>query len=277
MASSLEISSTLTIAPGVTIPRLGLGVFRAGAGDGTREAVKIALQNGYRHIDTASIYRNEVEVGEGLRASGIRRESVFLTTKLWNDHHGTDAALYAFEDSLKALGVAVVDLYLIHRPVSELRRQSWRTLERIHAEGRARAIGVSNYTARHLNELLQECTVRPAVNQIEVHPFLQQRAVREFCTQEGIAVEAYSPLTKGRRLQEPTLVEVSAQVQRTPTQVLLRWGLQQGLIILPRSSNPGRIQENAALFDFSLSESQMRTLDALEDGGRTAWDPTPIP
>lgn len=268
---------TQTIAPGVEIPVLGLGVFRAGPGEGTRAAVRAALRAGYRHIDTASVYGNEQEVGQALRDSGIPREDVFLTTKLWNEHHGAQAARAALERSLDALGVEQVDLYLVHWPVPELRAESWRALEAIVAAGRARAIGVSNYTVRHLRELLADCQIRPALNQVEVHPFLQQRELRAFCRREGIAVAAYCPLTRGQRLDDPVVVEVARALGRSPAQVLLRWGIEEGLIVLPKSSNLGRIQENAQIFDLRLSAAHRARLAALDCGGRVAWDPTPVP
>lgn len=273
----LSLQSTQRIAPNVDIPIVGLGVFRAGAGASTRDAVRTALELGYRHVDTAAIYRNEREVGEGLRASGVPRDEVFITTKLWNDDQGYDSALRAFDRSLANLDLDHVDLYLLHWPVPGERLESWRALERLHAEGRARAIGVSNFTERHLRELLARCEVRPAVNQVELHPFLPQTSLRALCAAEGIAMEAYSPLTKARRLDEPVLVEVANELGRTPAQVLLRWGLEQGAIILPKSTNPARIRENAALFDFALEPGQAARLATLEDDGRTSWDPTDVP
>ena len=271
----MNIDSTLEIAAGVHMPRLGLGVFRAG--EDTSESVVHALSVGYRHIDTAAIYRNEQGVGEGLRRSDVPRDAVFVTTKLWNDDHGYDAALRAFDASLQRLGLEQVDLYLVHWPVAELRNESWRALQAIQASGRARAIGVSNYTVRHLTELFDYADMKPAVNQVEIHPFLPQTALRAFCAEHGVAVSAYSPLTKGRLLDHPVLLEVALAVGKTPAQVLIRWGLQQDLIVLPKSSNPVRIAENADLFDFELSEENLKRLATLADGTRTAWDPTDAP
>lgn len=267
----------LEIAPKVPMPQVGLGVFRAGSGAGTRDAVGTALELGYRHIDTAAVYRNETEVGHAIAASGVPRSDIFVTTKLWNDDHGYDNALRAFDRSLAALGLETVDLYLLHWPVQGVRLQSWRALEAIADSGRARAIGVSNFTERHLQELLDACRIKPAVNQVEVHPFLPQTGLRRFCDAHGITVCAYSPLTKGRRLDDPVLTAVADSVGRSPAQVLIRWGLQRGLAVLPKSSNPTRIAENFAVFDFELDAAAMARLDALEDGGRTAWDPTQVP
>lgn len=273
---TLNLDDTLALTATVAMPRLGLGVFRAGEGAGTRDAVLHALTIGYRHIDTAAVYRNEVEVGEALQRTSLPRSALFVTTKLWNDDHGYDAARRAFDASLERLGLDYVDLYLIHWPVPEGRRESWRALEAIADSGRARTIGVSNYTERHLTELLGHARIPPAVNQVEVHPFLPQRSLRAFCADHGIAVAAYSPLTKGRRLDDETLVDLAREVGRTPAQVLLRWGLQQGMAVLPKSSHPSRIEQNARLFDFDLSTSLLERLDGLEDGGRTAWDPTDV-
>jgi len=266
------IGTTVALRTGARLPHLGLGVFQVQAGESARRAVLDALEVGYRHIDTAAAYRNEQDVGDAIRASGIPRSEIFVTTKLWNTDHGFDAALRAFDASLARLGLDDVDLYLVHWPVPELRRDSWRALERLHDEKRARAIGVSNYMVNHLEELLGEARVPPAVNQIEVSPFLQQRAVRAFCQAHGIIVEAYSPMTKGVRLGHPVVGELSRRTGRTPAQVLLRWGLQHEMVVLPKSVRPERILENATIFDFALDADSMARLDALEEGLVTGWD-----
>jgi diketogulonate reductase-like aldo/keto reductase len=277
----MDITSTLTLNNGAQIPRLGLGVYLAGAGRATEDAVRWALEAGYRHIDTASVYRNEPEVGVAIRdaiASGlVEREEVFVCTKLWNDNHGYDAALRAFDASLRRLRLEYVDLYLIHWPVEFLRKESWRALEQILAEGRARAIGVSNYTVRHLTELLGYAKVTPAVNQVELHPFLQQRELIEFCDSAGILVEAYSPLTKGQKLGDSRLAAIASEAGRTPAQVLIRWSLQKGLVVIPKSSDERRVIENASVFDFELTGDQMARLDALEANLHIAWDPAGVP
>ena len=270
---------SFTLNGGIEIPRIGLGVYRSGQGRETRAAVTAALELGYRHIDTAAAYGNEEEVGEAIRASELAREDVFVTTKLWNDDHGYDAALRAFDASLDALGFDYVDLYLIHWPVPELRRDSWRALERVHADGRARAIGVSNYMVRHLDELLAHASTPPAVNQIELHPFIYRtrQDTIERCRENGIAIEAYSPLTKGRRLDNPVVVRVAGEHGRSPAQVLIRYCLQKDAIVLAKSVHRDRIRENADVFDFALSSEEMDALDALDEGLATGWDPTDAP
>jgi methylglyoxal/glyoxal reductase len=272
-----SLSKTITLHDGVEIPRVGLGVYQAARGAETQHAVREALRLGYRHIDTARVYRNEPDVGEAMRASGIARSEIFVTTKLWNDDHGYDAALQAFDASLKRLALDTIDLYLLHWPVPGKRLDSWRALERLYKEKRVRAIGVSNFMVHHLEELLAKAEVAPSVNQIEVSPFLQQPGVRAFCEKHQIAVEAYSPLTQGERLDHPDVVEVAKRVSRTPAQVLLRWGLQHGMIVLPKSVRAERIAENAALFDFELDAAAMAILDSLEEGLVMGWDPREAP
>jgi len=272
----MSTTSTVRLNNGVEIPRVGLGVWQSPRGAQTQDAVRAALQFGYRHVDTARVYGNEHDVGAAVRESGIPREEVFVTTKLWNEDQGYDAALRAFDASMKRLDLEYIDLYLIHWPVPGKRLESWRALEKILAGGRVRAIGVSNFMVRHLEELLGRGRV-PAVNQIEVSPFLQQREVRALCEKHGIVVEAYSPLTRGQRLGHPVVVEVAERVQRSPAQVLLRWGLQHGLVVLPKSTHSERIAENGALFDFELAAAEMAKLDALEEGLVTGWDPRNAP
>lgn len=275
----LTIRSTIRLNNGTEIPRLGLGVYRAAAGGETRNAVRWALEAGYRHVDTAALYRNEADVGQAIRESGIPREEVFVTTKLAPEDQGYDAALAAFDASLERLGFDYVDLYLIHWPVPELRLESWRALERLYGEGRARAIGVSNYMVQHLEELLTHCTVVPAVNQIELSPWSwrSRRDVVELCRAHGIALEAYSPLTKGRKLDDPVLASVAARLGRTPAQVLIRWALDRDLIVIPKSAHRERIQENADVFDFQIPAAEMDRLEALDEGLVTGWDPTEAP
>jgi diketogulonate reductase-like aldo/keto reductase len=272
-APSALTSASLPLRTGANIPQVGLGVWQAARGQTTRDAVSIALRRGYRHVDTAAIYGNEADVGEGLRASGVARDEVFVTTKLWNQDQGFDSALRAFETSLTKLRLDYVDLYLIHWPVAGKRRDSWRALERLHAEKRARAIGVSNYLVPHLQELLADCQVKPAVNQIELTPFLQRRPTVELCQASNIVVESYSPLTRGQRLKHPVVVDVAKTIGRTAAQVLLRWGIQKQFVVLPKSTHEARIVENGALFDFELDAAAMEQLDALEEGLTTGWDP----
>jgi diketogulonate reductase-like aldo/keto reductase len=266
-------SASLPMLTGASIPAVGLGVWQSPRGSVTRDAVATALRLGYRHVDTARIYGNESDVGDGVRASGVAREQVFVTTKLWNADHGYDAAQRAFDASLKRLALEYVDLYLVHWPVAGLRLETWRALERIAADGRARAIGVSNYLRPHLDELLGHAKVVPAVNQIELSPFLQRRDAVACCREHGIVVEAYSPLTHGERLKHPVVVAEAKRAGRTAAQVLLRWGVQKGFVVLPKSTREARIRENGALFDFALDADAMARLDGLEEGLVTGWDP----
>jgi len=264
--------ATLALNTGARIPQVGLGVWQSARGD-TVAAVMAALRLGYGHVDTARIYGNEAEVGQAVRESELPRGEVFVTTKLWNTDQGYDAALRAFDGSLEKLGLEYVDLYLVHWPVAGKRLDSWRALEHIFESKRARAIGVSNFLVPHLQELLAHAKVVPAVNQIEVHPFLQQRDTRAFCAAHGIVVEAYSPLTHGDRLHDATITEVAKRVKRSNAQVLLRWGIQHGMVVLPKSVKEARIAENLAVFDFTLDDEAMTRLDALDEGAATGWDP----
>lgn len=266
--------TVISLRDGGVIPQLGFGVFQIAPGEPTQAAVETALAAGYRHVDTAAAYRNEADVGAAIRASGLPPESVWVTTKLANGDQGAGTARRAFEESLERLGTDAVDLYLLHWP-HELRLESWRVLEQLHAEGLARSIGVSNFLTRHLDELLAHADVPPSVNQIELSPFLHAARGDTLarCAEAGIAVEAYSPLTKGRRLDDPTVEGIARETARTPAQVLIRWSLQKGFVVLPRSSNPGRIAENADVFGFSLDEAQMGRLDGLDEGLTTGWDP----
>jgi len=266
-------STTIRLNSGASIPQVGLGVWQSPAGTATRQAVLEALRLGYRHVDTARIYGNERDVGIGVRDSGVPRDQVFVTTKLWNSDQGHDEALRAFDASLERLGLEYVDLFLLHWPLAGKRLESWRALERLYEEKRARSIGVSNFLVPHLTELLGKAKHVPAVNQIELTPFLQRRETRALCRQHGIVIEAYSPLTRGKRLDHPVVVEVARRLGRTAAQVLLRWGLQHGHVVLPKSTKSARIAENGALFDFVLDPRAMEDLDALEEGLVTGWDP----
>jgi diketogulonate reductase-like aldo/keto reductase len=273
----LTLKSSVRLNNGVSMPLLGLGVYLMRPGRETYEAVRTALKTGYCLVDTAAVYRNEADVGRAVRDSGIPREEVFITTKLWNDDHGYDAAMRAFDASLRRLGMDFIDLYLVHFPVPDLRKESWRALEKILESGRARAIGVSNYTVRHLEELLGQSGVVPAVDQVEFSPFLYQRDLLEFCRKSGIQLEAYAPLTAGRRLRDSRITAIAKRHGRTNAQVLLRWAVQHGLVVIPKSAHPGRIAENAGIFDFELTNEEVLELDGLHDGFRSSWDPTTVP
>jgi len=270
-------TTRIALATRAQIPQIGFGVYDAPAGPTTRDATIAALELGYRHIDTARIYRNEADVGEAIRASGVPRREIFVTTKLWNDDHGYDQALRALDSSLGQLGLEYVDLYLVHWPVQGKRRESWRALEKAFADGKAKAIGVSNYMVPHLREVIGQAKVRPHINQIELSPFLQRRDAVAMCKEHGIVVEAYSPLTRGKKLDDPVVGDVARAVKRTPAQVLLRWGIEHGFVVLPKSVTRSRIAENAALFDFALDAAQMARLDGLEEGLKMNWDPEGAP
>ncbi len=269
----MSSDTTLSLCSGARIPQVGLGVWQSPAGAATRDAVATALRLGYRHIDTARIYQNEGDVGAAIRDSGIPRAQIFVTTKLWNDDQGYDSALRAFDASAKRLGLDYIDLYLIHWPVPARRLESWRALEELHAQKRARSIGVSNYLVRHLQELMPRTARPPDANQIELSPFLQRRDTVALCKQLGIVVEAYSPLTRGKRLGHPVIRAIAGEVSRSPAQVLLRWGIQHGFVVLPKSVREERIAENADIYSFELSAEQLARLDALEENLATGWDP----
>lgn len=262
----------LTLNNGVTIPQLGFGVFQVPPEE-TRTAVGQAIKAGYRHIDTAAAYRNEAGVGAAIAESGLARDELFITTKLRNGEQGSPRA--AFEASRKALGVDWVDLYLIHWPVPSqgLFTQAWHELESLYAEGRIRAIGVSNFLPDHLDELLANSTVVPAVNQIEIHPTFQQAALAQKSRSHGIAVEAYSPLGQGRDLNNDVIAQLAHAHQATPAQIVLAWHLGLGNIVIPKTVSPERMAENLAAAGLKLSESELQSISALEAGERTGADP----
>jgi diketogulonate reductase-like aldo/keto reductase len=269
--------ASVKLANGVNMPRIGLGVYLVPSGRATREAVSSALRLGYRHIDTARLYDNEADVGRAISESAIARDDVFVTTKLWNSDHGFDRALAAFDLSRRALGVESVDLFLLHWPVPRLRQASWRALEQLYDEGRVRAIGVSNFMVRHLEELIEGARTAPMVNQIEVHPFHQQRDLRAWCAAHKIAVAAYSPLAKGAVLRDRVVKAVAAEAGATPAQVVLAWELHHDLIVLPKSVQPARQKENLAAGEVDLTAAQLARLDGLERGMVTSWDPRQAP
>jgi diketogulonate reductase-like aldo/keto reductase len=271
------VRSTVELRNGVAMPVLGLGVWQSAPGEETHRAVAEALKAGYRHVDTARAYRNEGDVGAAVRESGIPRAEVFVTTKLWNADHGYDKALRAIDRSLESLGMEQVDLYLVHWPVEGLRRDTWRAMEKILADGKARAVGVSNYTIRHLDELLGGAKVAPMVNQVEFNPFLFQRELLAHCRKHGIQLEAYGPLVRAHKMEHPVLQRIARKHGKTPAQVLLRWGIQHDLVVIPKSVRPERIRENADLFGFALDEEDVAALDGLNEGYRTSWDPTGVP
>ncbi|MGY6020042.1 aldo/keto reductase [Streptomyces spinosirectus] len=265
---------TVTLNNGVEIPQLGFGVFQVPDAE-TTAAVSAALEAGYRSIDTAAVYGNEAGVGAALASSGLAREELFVTTKLWNADQGYDATLRAFDASLARLGLDHVDLYLIHwpTPARDLYRQSWQAIEKLAADGRIRAAGVSNFRPAHLRRLLEDSALVPAVNQIELHPGLQQRELRSLHAESGIATEAWSPLAQGAVLGESALTEIAERHGRSPAQVVLRWHLQLGNVVIPKSVTPARIRENIDVFDFALGDEEMSAIAALDRGLRTGPDP----
>ena len=275
----LTIESKFRLNNGVEIPVLGLGVYLIPSGEKTQKTVTTAFDLGYRHVDTAKLYGNESDVGSAVREISMPRSGVFVTTKLWNSDHGYEAAIKACDESLKKLGLDYIDLYLIHWPVEKIRLETWRALETLYDEKKCRAIGVSNYMVRHLNELLDNCAVKPMVNQIELSPYnyTYRKAIIDMCRQNGIVLEAYSPLTKGHKLQDARLSEIAIRYKKTPAQILIRWALEHQLVVLPKSNNPKRIQENADLFDFFISEQDMNLLDSFNENLITSWDPTDAP
>jgi diketogulonate reductase-like aldo/keto reductase len=237
------------------------------------EAVRHALQTGYRSIDTASVYGNERGVGKAIRESGIPREEIFLTTKVWNDDQRAKRTLAAFEESLERLATDYVDLYLVHWPVKDCYLETWRVMEEIYQSGRAKAIGISNFLVHHLEDLLRESRVVPAVNQIEFHPFLVQPELLRFCQSHKITVEAWSPLMQGHVVTVPLINELAKKHRKTPAQIVLRWDLQHGVVTIPKSSRPERIEENSQVFDFELTSTEMDALDALNKNKHFGPDP----
>jgi 2,5-diketo-D-gluconate reductase A len=262
------------LSDGVEIPQLGFGVFQVPP-DETQGAVETALAAGYRHLDTAAAYRNERGVAAGIAASGVPRGEIFITTKLWNTEQGFESTLAAFDKSIEALDTETVDLYLIHWPVPArgLFLDTWRAFERIHAEGGARSIGVSNFRIPDLERLASEAETQPTVNQIELHPLLQQVELRAWHAEHGIATEAWSPLAQGEVLKDDTLVTIAAHHERTVAQVILRWHLQLGNVVIPKSVTPARVRENLDIFDFELTEDDLAAIARLDAGHRTGPDP----
>jgi diketogulonate reductase-like aldo/keto reductase len=275
----MNLQTKLILNNGVKIPVVGLGVYQAPVGEVTQNAVRYALEKGYRHIDTARVYRNEPDVGRALSDSGIPRNEVFVTTKLWNADQGYEKTLKACDASLERLGLEYLDLYLMHWPVQELRLESWKAMEKLQADGKCRSVGVSNFLVMHLGELLAQSDLVPAVNQIEISPYNYRQRIDtiRLCQDRGIALEAYSPLTKAQKLKDPRLLEIAGHYDKSAAQVLIRWALQKDFIVLPKSVHQHRIIENADVFDFSISTADMDILDGFNENLATGWDPTDAP
>lgn len=270
-----NIEYKIVLNNGIKIPQLGLGVYLTKPSD-CIDACLWALEAGYRHIDTASMYGNEKEVGEAVKRSGLKREDIFVTTKLWNDDHDYEKAQKAFDKSLKNLGFDYLDLYLIHWPGTDKRKEAWKALEKIYESGRCKAIGVSNYMIHHLEELFTYANVIPAVNQCEFHTFLYLKDLLEFCKKHNIAFEGYSPLARMRKRNNPVIKQMMDKYSKSYSQIMIKWSLQQDVITIPKSSHRERIYENADVFDFEFSDEDMILLNGLNEEFRTCWNPMKI-
>lgn len=271
-----SITSAKELNNQTSMPRFGLGTFLSEAGKATQDAVRWALEAGYRHIDTAKIYANERDVGQAIRDSGVPRSEIFVTTKVWNDDQGHDSTLLACDKSLHRLQMDYVDLYMIHWPVTGLRLETWQALIQLQKAGKARSIGVSNFMIRHLDELLASTDVIPAVNQIEISPFIQRKPLVEYCHQHGIAVESYSTLSRGQRMNDERIAAIGKKYGKTAAQVTLRWALESDIIIIPKSVHKERILENANIFDFELSEADRAAISDMDENCSVtpaSWDP----
>lgn len=271
---------THTLNNGIEMPKLGLVTWQSKQGKESYAAVQAALEIGYRHIDTAAIYGNEDSVGEAIRDSDVPREEIFITTKLWTDDQGYDSTLRAFDTSMEKLGLETLDLYLIHWPnPADKRMETWKAFERLYDDGRVRAIGVSNYMTNHLEEVLAKGNVPPAVNQIELHPwnFATRRDVVTMCHEQNIAITAYSPLAQAEHIDDPQLVQIAEKYDHTPAQIMLRWLVQQKTIVIPKSVNRNRIEENSNIFDFEIDADDMETIINFDESKVVTIDPTTIP
>ena len=263
----------MVLNDGHKIPVVGLGTWKSEPGEATYKAVLDSINAGYRHIDTARAYDNETDVGRAVKDSDIGRENLFITTKLWNKDQGYDTAIEACEKSLARLSCDYIDLYLIHWPLKGKRNDSWKAFIELQLRGLCRSIGVSNFTIEHLIELEDKFGIIPAANQVEFHPYHYQKELLEYCNSKNIVIEAYSPLVHAKRMDEPRLVSISEEMGKTPAQILIRWVIQRGMVVLPKSVNQGRIVENFSVFDFEISDSLMKRLDDLDATFVTCWDP----
>ena len=269
-----ESMEKIDLSNGLEMPSPGFGVFQSKPGQEAYQAVLWALEAGYRHVDPAQIYANEADVGKAIRDSSIPRESLFLTTKIWNANQGFEAACDSFEKSLSQAAVDYFDLLLIHWPQTHTRADTWKALEKLYEQGKCRSIGVSNYTSKHLQEMEGYASIKPMVNQVEFSPFLYQKELLDTCRSQGIVLEAYSPLAQAQKLSHPLLAELGSKFEASPAQIMIRWSMQKGAVPLPKSVKQGRIQENFDVFRFSLSADDMNLLDKLDEGFRTCWDPS---
>ena len=269
----MNLQTTKELTNGVKMPMLGLGVYKMTDRDETLQAITTALDLGYRAVDTAALYYNEEEVGEAIKHSSVPREDIFVTTKVWNSDQGYDNTLRAFETSLKKLDMDYIDLYLTHWPVKEKYVETYRAIERLYEEKLIRVPGVSNHHEHHIKDILASCNIAPMVNQIEVHPYLSQESLRNYCAQEQIAVTAWSPLGRGNVLNDDTIVRIAHEYNVTPAQIILRWHLQNDVIIIPKSVTPSRIKENSELYHFELTKETMQQLNAVNRNERFGQNP----
>lgn len=272
----LNINDKVKLNNGINMPYFGLGTYKIDKPQEAITAVEVALENGYRLIDTARMYNNESYLGQAISSSGVSREEIFITSKLWTSEHGKDNTLRAVDDSLKQLKTDYIDLYLIHWPSGGKRIETWNALESLLNDGKCKAIGVSNFAVKHLNELTDNCSIVPAVNQVEFSPFLFQKDLLEYCNEKGIQLEAYSPLGRGYKVDDPEISPIAVKYSKSPAQILIRWVLQHRVIVIPKSSNKKRILENADIFNFEISEEDMSYLDSLNSNYRLADDPESI-
>jgi methylglyoxal/glyoxal reductase len=272
----MPASPLLTLNNGIQIPVLGLGVYQMPDNSATQKVLEYAVKIGYRHFDTAMIYGNERSVGRAANAGIVPRDQLFITTKVWNSDHGYDQAIKAFNKSLDRLGTGYIDLYLIHWPVQGKRKETWKALETLYEEGKCRSIGISNYMAHHIEELMGYCKVIPAINQLELHPYIygDRLDTLAMCRKHNIVPEAYSPLTKGQKLKDPVLVKMASKYNKNPAHLLLRWCIQNGFVVIPKSSVTSRIAENLQVFDFTISDEDMQSLNHMNENLATGWDPT---
>lgn len=274
MNSNMEnLQSTTTLANGVKMPWLGLGVYKVEDGQEVVDSVKYAIKAGYKSIDTAKIYENEEGVGQAIKESGVSREELFVTSKVWNADQGYDTTIQAFETSLNKLGLEYLDLYLIHWPVEGKYKDTWKALEKLYKDGKIRAIGVSNFQVHHLEDLIANAEVKPMVNQIEFHPLLTQTEVREYCKKQEIQVEAWSPLAQGELLDNEVLTQIAEKHGKSTAQVILRWDLQNEVVTIPKSTKEHRIIQNADVFDFELNAEEVEKINALNQNHRVGPDP----
>ncbi|MGD7055085.1 aldo/keto reductase [Sutcliffiella horikoshii] len=268
-----SLASTTTLHNGVEMPWFGLGVFKVEEGQEVESSVKMAIHAGYKSIDTAAIYKNEEGVGKGIRESDVPREELFITTKVWNADQGYESTLKAFDESMEKLGLEYLDLYLVHWPVKGKYVDTWKALEKLYKDGRVRAIGVSNFQIHHLQDILDVAEVKPMVNQVEYHPKLSQVELLNFCKENGIQMEAWSPLMQGQLLDNDVLKEIADAHNKSVAQIILRWDLQNGVVTIPKSVKEHRIKENGDIFDFELSADEMQRIHALNEDKRVGPDP----